>query len=95
MNHPRCDATDPPFKQQVVKRSNKNDVNTFDEKNQRAPKLALFEGGVDIGLVLLMYDALKNCETPTSAAIRRVPKFVLQLAVFFRCYHGHDREFEA
>ena len=29
-----------------------------DMENQRAPKFALFERGVDVGLVLLMYDAL-------------------------------------
>ena len=38
-------------------------------ETQRAPNLALFECGMNVGLVLLMYD---------------VPKFVLQLAVFFR-----------
>ena len=31
-----------------------------DLENQRVPKLALFECGMDVGLVLLMYDELQT-----------------------------------
>ena len=48
-------------------------------ENQRAPNLVLFQHG----------------EYWCRALLRRVPKFVLQLTVFFRSYYGHDREFEA
>ena len=51
-----------------------------------------------------MYDALQTVKLQPQlqigecwyrALLPRVPKFVLQLAVFFRSYHSHDREFEA
>mgnify|MGYP005986279839 CR=1 FL=1 len=50
-----------------------------------------------------MYDALQAVklqlqlqvdECSCRALFRRVPKFVLQLAVFFLYCHGNDREFE-
>ena len=74
-----------------------------DVENQRAPKLALFERGVDIVLVFLIYDALQTVkpqlqlqvgECCCRALLRHVPKFVLQLAVFFWFYHGYDCEFK-
>ena len=43
-------------------------------ENQCAPKLALFGRGMNVSLVFLMM----------SGSFRRVPKFVLQLAVSFR-----------
>ena len=54
--------------------------------------------------VFLISFSLQTLETPTSAAnrrvlmsgfFRRVLKFVLQIAVFFRSYHGTDRKFQA
>ena len=59
-------------------------------ENQRAPKLALVECGMDVGFVFCMYDALQIMILQLRLQVgecrflfRRVPKFVLQLAVFF------------